>query len=364
MSSWVKIGPGGLLAVYAAKGKSSTSSHSFHCGYSPDFFPCILLPEICRDPVDNISKIRLRTKTSHGVQFFDGGHAAHHVFKSGLVGLVVGHKLDGRIASGAVLNDFGETLNAHFFGVADVNHFTDCTVQGYQAEQSFHSVPDVAEAAGLLAITVNFDGSPIERPLHKVGENHSVAPGLSRADRIEKTDNNYGLFLLLPVRKSQKFIEGLGSGVAPTPLRGGAENKVRILMKRHVGVFPVDFGSGGDQNEFLLFGGRFQNHLRPVDVRFNRPDGALHNQLHADRGGQVNDNIGVIHQLRQHLPVFDPVKMIFQAVGALQVADIFHAAGGEIIEQHHLLALFQQSLGEMGTDKSSAARDQVSHTTS
>jgi hypothetical protein len=56
--------------------------------------------------------------------------------------------------------------------------------------------------------------------------------------------------------------------------------------------------------------------------------------------------------------------MIFEPVGAFQVADIFHAAGGEVIEQDHLLTLLQQSLGKMGTDEASAARDQVSHTTS
>jgi hypothetical protein len=56
--------------------------------------------------------------------------------------------------------------------------------------------------------------------------------------------------------------------------------------------------------------------------------------------------------------------MIFEPVGAFEVTDIFHAAGGEIIEQHHLFAFFQQSLGKMGTDESSAARDQISHTTS
>jgi hypothetical protein len=46
------------------------------------------------------------------------------------------------------------------------------------------------------------------------------------------------------------------------------------------------------------------------------------------------------------------------------VADILHAAGGEIIEQHYVLAFFQQSLGKMGTDESSAASDQVSHAAS
>ncbi len=123
-----------------------------------------------------------------------------------------------------MLHDFGEILNRDFFRVANIDHFAHCAVQGHQAEQRFHGVPDVAEAAGLLAIAVNFDGFSIERPLHEVRENHPIAPGLPRAHRVEKTNDDYRLLLFFPVGKSQKLVERLGCGIAPAPLRGGAEH--------------------------------------------------------------------------------------------------------------------------------------------
>jgi hypothetical protein len=44
--------------------------------------------------------------------------------------------------------------------------------------------------------------------------------------------------------------------------------------------------------------------------------------------------------------------------------DVFHAAGGKIIQQHHPVAILQKAFREMGTYKSSAACYQVTQTAS
>jgi hypothetical protein len=41
----------------------------------------------------------------------------------------------------------------------------------------------------------------------------------------------------------------------------------------------------------------------------------------------------------------------------LEVPDIFHAPGGEIVHQQHLVTAFEQTLGHVGTDESRTTRN-------
>src|ERR1700723_1094880 len=113
---------GGFFAAHVVRRKFSTSLYSFHGSQLFDFFRRTFLPEISGHPINDISEIGLRTETSQGMKFLDGGHPSHHVFKSRLVGLVVRNKPDGGIASRAVLHDFGEILNRDFLRVANIDY--------------------------------------------------------------------------------------------------------------------------------------------------------------------------------------------------------------------------------------------------
>src|SRR5437867_1507353 len=93
-----------------------------------------------------------------GGKFFDDGFAAAEVVEAGAVGLVVGDKFDGRFG----VEDFddlrGEVADSDFFGAADVE---DLAARGWailEADQSLDGVADVAEAAGLLAVAVDYKG--------------------------------------------------------------------------------------------------------------------------------------------------------------------------------------------------------------
>src|SRR5882762_615208 len=50
--------------------------------------------------------------------------------------------------------------------------------------------------------------------------------------------------------------------------------------------------------------------------------------------------------------------MIGQALGGFQVADVFHAAGGEIVEQDYGVAALKKAFSQMGSDETGAAGDQ------
>src|ERR1700674_5783354 len=51
----------------------------------------VSLQEMSGDPVDDFRERRLRTKAGQRIELFHAGHAPHHVFESGLVGLVIRH---------------------------------------------------------------------------------------------------------------------------------------------------------------------------------------------------------------------------------------------------------------------------------
>src|SRR6201987_965475 len=102
------------------------------------------------------------------MEFLDGWHAAHHVLESGLVGLIVRNVFDGRRAGGALLDALGESFDGDFLGVADIHDFTDGWWRVHQADKTFDSIADVAEATGLLPIAVDLDRLIVERLLDEI----------------------------------------------------------------------------------------------------------------------------------------------------------------------------------------------------
>src|SRR5208283_4210950 len=104
----------------------------------------------------------LRAESCQGVELVNAGHAARHVFKAGLVSLVVGDEVDGGGAAGALFDNLGQVFHGDFLGVADVHDLPDGPLQRKEAEESLDSVAHVTEASGLRAITVNFNRSLLD----------------------------------------------------------------------------------------------------------------------------------------------------------------------------------------------------------
>ena len=84
-------------------------------------------------------------------------------------------------------------------------------------------------------------------------------------------------------------------------------------MKRHVGVFAVDLGGGGREDELAFFAGGFEDHLRAVDVGFDGAHGTFDDELDADGGGEMDDDVGIVDEFRDELAIFDVVQVIFHA---------------------------------------------------
>ena len=307
-------------------------------GYSLDVWGTGLLLEEGGDAVNDFIQGSAGTEASECVELIDAGDAAHHVLEAGFVGLVIGNVLDGRGTAGALFHFVGESFDGDFLGVADVDDFADGALEVHEADETFYGVAHIAKATRLLSAAVDADRGVVQGGLDEIGEHHSVASGLARTNGVKEASDDDGQLFFLPVGKRQKFIEGLGGGVAPAAFGGGAEDKVGVFVERDVGILAVDFGGGSGENEFLFLASSFEDELRAVDVGLDGLDGAFDDELDADGGGEMDDHIGIVNELGEQLAILDIVQMILHAVGGLEMADIFDAAGGEIVEQNDAVA--------------------------
>src|SRR5579859_2272631 len=117
-----------------------------------------LTPEIGCHAIDNFREGRSWPESGKGMQLIDARHAAHHVFKTGLVSLIVRNEFDRGGAAGALLHEMGKRLDGNLLGIADVDDLPHGFWGIDQPKQGFDGVAHVTEATRLLAGAVNGDG--------------------------------------------------------------------------------------------------------------------------------------------------------------------------------------------------------------
>src|SRR5215471_16534141 len=110
----------------------------------------------------------------------------------------------------------------------------------------------------------------------------------------------------------------------------------------------------------MLSGGQLQDHLRRLDVRFNRVDGSFDHHPNTNCGGKVEDDVGAIDELHHDLTVHDGVEHIRTVRVAFQVGDVVDATGGEIIDDLHSPPAFEKRFRKMRADKTRSSGDQCS----
>ena len=81
-----------------------------------------------------------------------------------------------------------------------------------------------------------------------------------------------------------------------------------------------------------------EHDLGAVDVRLDRPHRRLDDQLHADGGREVEDDIGAIDELGRERLVHHRVDHVFEAGWPFRCDDVVHRAGGEIVDDDDLMA--------------------------
>ncbi len=70
-----------------------------------------------------------------------------------------------------------------------------------------------------------------------------------------------------------------------------------------------------------------EDHLGAVQVGFDRPHGALDDQLHADGRGEMEDDVSLIDELRHDVPAGARLERVVEAGARLEMADVLDRAG-------------------------------------
>ena len=139
-------------------------------------------------------------------------------------------------------------------------------------------------------------------------------------------------------------------------------HEVGVLAERHGGALAVDLGRRGDDDELLLLVRVLEHDLGAVHVGLDRAHRRFDDQLHADGGREVEDDVAAIDELGQQRLVRDRVDRCSRNPGAaLEVRDVVDRPGRQVVEDEHLVAAVEQRVGQVRSDEAGAAGEQCFH---
>ena len=136
-------------------------------------------------------------------------------------------------------------------------------------------------------------GSPRERLTDEGGHDHPEVAGLARADAVEEPNDDRLEASVLPVGVREDLVDGLRGAVRPAGDERGAEDPVGVLGDGAASVLAVDLGGRGEERASAVAGRCLEDVLGAADVGEKRLERALHDELHADGGGQVDHDVVV-----------------------------------------------------------------------
>ena len=141
-------------------------------------------------------------------------------------------------------------------------------------------------------------------------------------------------------------------------LTGSVDAPVVLRQRAFLAVVAVDLGARRDEHALVELVAVLEHRLGSAHVRDHRVHRLLDDQPHADRGGEVVDDVALVDELaddrrRQHR-VDDEVE----ARPVAQLLDVAMSSCREVVEDEDLLSLLEQLLGQMRADEARTARDQ------
>jgi hypothetical protein len=141
----------------------------------------------------------------------------------------------------------------------------------------------------------------------------------------------------LVVRQKQELIHRLGNGVVPSAFGGRPVDDVIVLAEGNADALAVHLARRGDEDATAKLRCRAQCHLAPYDVRFDRADRIVDDELHADRGREVINHIDTRDDALELRILGKVADDILEAAAAEAASQVLHAARGEIVPDNDLL---------------------------
>ena len=136
-----------------------------------------------------------------------------------------------------------------------------------------------------------------QRLAYERGQDHPVAAGLARPDRVEQAPHHDRQLALAVVGDRQELVERLGARIRPAAARGRTHHDVAVLDEGKLRRLAVDLAGRSDEHRLVLLVRLREHDLGAVNVGLERADGTVDDQLHADGGGEVEDVVGVVDKL-------------------------------------------------------------------
>ena len=94
--------------------------------------------------------------------------------------------------------------------------------------------------------------------------------------------------------------------------------------------------------------GSLEDQFRPADVRPHRPQGLLDDEPHADRSGEVHDDVGVLDEAVEEVGVQDAPLDEGELGLALEPLHVASEAGREVVERDDVVAASDERIGRGG----------------
>ena len=151
-------------------------------------------------------------------------------------------------------------------------------------------------------------GSPASAWRTKFGITMPYCPVCRGPDGVEEPDDDDRQLALLPVREREELVDRLAARVGPAMLRRRAQHEIGVLAERHVLALAVHLRRRRDDDELLLLVRVLQHDLGAVHVGLDRVHRLLDDQLHADGGGEVKDDVAAIDELGEQRLVVRPCR--------------------------------------------------------
>jgi hypothetical protein len=123
-------------------------------------------------------------------------------------------------------------------------------------------------------------------------------------------------------------------------------------------VVAVDLRGRRDEHALAEPRAVVQHDLGSFEIRDDGVHRLLDDQPRADRGREVEHRVDLVDELVHHRAMQDAVDDEMERGVVAQVLDVLERAGGEIVQDPHLLAVVEEELAEVRADEARTARDE------
>jgi hypothetical protein len=257
-------------------------------------------------------------------------HAPRDILVAASVHLFLRHELDLRSSRPIELDhQLGEFEHRGLDIDSDIDRLTIGGRIQAGLDRGGDRVADIGETARLAPIS---DHGEIRTAQQLAHEDRKQAANVElvqpRAVNVEVAHHRHRQAELV-VGEAKMLADRLGGRVAPAIDRGGAEHPVVVFLPRNLGIAPVDFGGGAQDQALAVLVGGLEEILSAVDVYVEGLVRIGDVMVDPDHRRQMVDEVGLRRQAVDQFDVEDGVVHVMEARVTQEMTHFCDRAGVE-----------------------------------